>query len=100
MRTARRGKKKTRLWLYGILLAALFVELFTFAWCRFQCVRMGYEVARTWEERKSLLERQEILRAELSHLKSPPRIMQIGETLLGLSVPTPAQVVVLDESQG
>lgn len=100
MHRAIREKKKTRLWLYGILLAALFVELFTFAWCRFQCVQMGYEVAQTWEERKSLLERQELLRVELSHLQSPPRIMQIGETLLGLSVPSPEQVKVLSESQG
>ena len=100
MRRRNDGKKKTRLWLYGVLLAALFIELFTFAWCRFQCVRMGYEVARTWEERKSLLERQEVLRVELSHLNSPPRIMEIGETWLGLSVPTPEQVKVLDESQG
>ena len=87
--------KRIKPLLYGFLIMALFVELFVFAWARVQCVQIGYETANAWEERKALLEQQEMLKAQVAYLQSPRRIMQIGKEQFGLSMPRPGQVVVV-----
>ena len=89
-----------KLGLYGVVMLLLFSEAFVFAWCRNHCVQIGYALSETRKEKKRLIEDQEALRVELAHLRSPARIIKISEERLGLSMPRPEQVVVLDHDDG
>ncbi len=80
---------------YGLLTGLLFIEFFLFAWCRVQCVQTGYEVNVARVKIESLNQDQKQLKAQLSLLKSPDRIMRIGKERLGLVIPKPEQVLVV-----
>ncbi len=84
-----------RLLAYGLLMGLLFSELFVFAWCRTECVNIGYECEELAREKDLLKERQKALKVELAHLRSPDRIIKIGEEKLGLGMPRSDQIVVV-----
>ncbi|MFP4475392.1 MAG: hypothetical protein ACLFOY_07505 [Desulfatibacillaceae bacterium] len=82
-------------WIYGILLAVLFIVVGIAAWSSTQCTRVGYEISTVAAERAALTSLRERLRVELAHLKSPERIIRIGNEELGLVMPDSEQVVVV-----
>lgn len=79
-----------------ILIMMLFMaELLLFTWGRVQCVRLGYDIAREETRQQDLMALQRNLKIELAHLKSPERIANIAKNQLGLSIPTPEQLIII-----
>ena len=90
-------KKKTSkaLWL-GLILISIFIgELFFYTWCRVQCTRMGYEIARSDNQYEKLVSIKRNLQIESARLKSPERIARTATEKLGLIMPTPKQMVIM-----
>lgn len=82
-----------------ILIMSLFIgELLFYTWCRVQCIRTGYEITRETEKHEKLIKRQNNLKIEISRLKSPERIARIAKFELGLALPGPGQVIVVNEA--
>ena len=76
-----------------ILLMALFImQLLVYTWCRVQCVRVGYEIARESDNYQKLMGIQNTLKIELERLKSPQRIASIAQYQLGLISPASQQI--------
>jgi cell division protein FtsL len=90
--TRRRNPRRIALWLSLLLL--LLAELLLTTWVRVQCTNLGYEIAALERENLRLTELQDNLRVELARLKSPQRITRIAHEM-GLTMPAPAQVMVL-----
>lgn len=80
---------------YGLLTGILFCELFLFAWCRVQCQQTGYDVSAARTQNESLRQDQKELKVQVSALKSPARIVEIGKIKLGLVKPRPEQIEVV-----
>lgn len=79
-----------------IILMSIFIsELFLYAWCRVQCVNIGYEITQAEQNQRDLVALQNKLKVELAHLKSPERIAEIAKEQLGLTTPEPKQIMVL-----
>lgn len=88
------GKAKaTATWI--VLMFIFIAELFLYTWCRVQCTRIGYEIPKETEHYRSLLTLQNNLKIELASLKSPERIEKIAKQQLGLTIPTPEQMVII-----
>lgn len=86
-------RSATGLWI--LLLMIVVAELFGYTWCRVRCVELGYDIA---EEKKNFQRQtalQKDLKIELARLKSPDRIARIAKTQLGLAIPEPKQVIVI-----
>ena len=66
-----------------------------YTWCRVQCVRMGYEIAREKNQQRDFLILQKNLKIERTRLKSPERIIKIAKEQLGLTIPSSEQVMVI-----
>lgn len=76
-----------------ILLMTLFVmQLLVYTWCRVQCVRVGYEIARETDDYQKLMGIQNTLKIELERLRSPQRIAGIAQYQLGLVTPASQQI--------
>ena len=76
--------------------AVLFIaELLAYTWARVQCTRTGYEISALTKEQQRLNELQTNLKVELARLKAPQRITKIAQEKLGLTLPTPRQVMVM-----
>ncbi|MCJ7830143.1 MAG: cell division protein FtsL, partial [Desulfobacterales bacterium] len=97
--TMQRNLRKTRVhtkpgvW---ILIMMLFMaELLLYTWCRVQCVRLGYDIAREETRQQDLMALQHTVKIELAHLKSPERIANIAKNQLGLNIPTPEQLIII-----
>ncbi len=88
----RRRPRRIALWLS--LLLVFIAELLLTTWVRVQCNNLGYEIATLNRETQRLVELQDNLRVELARLKSPQRITRIAREM-GLTLPAPAQVMVL-----
>lgn len=79
-----------------IILMSIFIsELFLYAWCRVQCVNIGYEITKEERNQRDFFTLQNQLKVELAHLKSPERIAEIAKEQLGLTVPAPEQIKVI-----
>ncbi|MDY6823683.1 MAG: cell division protein FtsL [Thermodesulfobacteriota bacterium] len=79
-----------------IVIMLMFIgEVFFYAWCRVQCVRLQYDIGRQTARVETLAAEQKDLRIELARLKSPARIMTIAKKKLGLIMPASDQVVVV-----
>jgi cell division protein FtsL len=76
-------------------MALFIVELFFYTWCRVQYTGTGYEISRARETRSELNTQQRSLKIELERLKSPDRIAKIAEEYLGLTLPSPEQMVTI-----
>ena len=77
------------------LLCVIIVELLGYAWVRTQCFGVGYEIAELMKEQQKLNELQVNLKIELARLKSPQRLTKIAQEKLGLTMPTPKQMMVM-----
>ena len=89
----RRNRRLTVLWL--LLLSLFIAELLVYTWARVQCTRTGYEISSLTKEQQRLNELQTNLKVELARLKAPQRITKIAQEKLGLTLPTPRQVMVM-----
>jgi cell division protein FtsL len=69
-------------------------ELFLYAWCRVNCIGVGYEISKATQNQQELIALQNNLKIELASLKSPERIAKIAKDQLGLMVPTKDQTIV------
>jgi len=83
----------TAIW---VLVLVLFIaELIFFAWCRMQCVQVGYRIAVESRKNQELKTLQNSLKIELARLKAPERITQIARKRLKLELPEAQQVVMV-----
>ncbi|MDY6905300.1 MAG: cell division protein FtsL [Thermodesulfobacteriota bacterium] len=79
-----------------IVIMLVFIgEVFFYAWCRVQCVRLQYDIGRQTARAEALAATQKDLRIEQARLKSPARIMTIAKRELGLVMPGSEQIVVV-----
>jgi len=86
-------KRHTGVW---ILLMCFFIaELLFYTWARVQNVRIGYEINQASAQHQKLTTMQNNLKIETAHLKSPERISKIAREQLGLTMPSPKQVIIL-----
>ncbi len=79
-----------------ILVVAIMTELFLYTWCHVQSIHMGYQITSQLKQEKELKVFQEKLRLELAQLRTPERIIQIASKQLGLVLPAPDQVIVVE----
>ncbi|MBF0117903.1 MAG: cell division protein FtsL [Desulfobacterales bacterium] len=93
MRKGISSQKKIVRWI--VLVAIFVVELFFYAWCRVQCVRIGYDIQNKIKQQNEIISEQNNFKLEIASLKSPERIAKIAKEKLGLSMPTPNQIVVM-----
>jgi cell division protein FtsL len=87
------GRGTTALW--ALLLSLFIVEFFFYAWCRMQCVQVGYAIAAESRKGQELKALQNSLNIELARLKAPERINQIARKRLGLELPTSQQMILV-----
>ena len=76
-------------------MAFFLAELLLYTWCRVQSTRVGYEIAQATHQHRELTTLRSNLKIELARLKSPERISQIATKQLGLSMPSPKQMIIL-----
>ena len=74
-----------------LTLAALF-----FIWQRYQFVRLGIEVSALRQQHAVLSEELEPFKVEAEYLSRPERIERLAKERLGMSVPNPSQVIVIE----
>ena len=86
-------KRHTGVWI--VLMSFFIAELLFYTWCRVQNVRIGYEITHASAQHRQLVAMQNNLKIETAHLKSPERISKIAREQLGLTMPSPKQVIVL-----
>jgi cell division protein FtsL len=90
------NSRRTGRWGVWIILMSIFIgELLVYTWCRVQFVKVGYEISQATDTYQQLITNQNNLKVELARLKSPERIAKIAMEKLGLSMPTPEQMIVL-----
>jgi cell division protein FtsB len=88
-----RKSKLTGVWF--VLLSIFIAELFSYTWCRVQCVRVGYEITKETNNNQRIIALQNNLTIELARLKSPERLAEIASRKLNLTRPTPKQVIII-----
>ena len=79
--------------IFWIVIMGLFLtEMLFYTWCRVQCTKTGYAIARENEKNYDFLSLQKNLEIELTQLKSPNRVARIAKNQLGLDIPKPEQI--------
>ncbi len=94
---ARPERRTLKLACYGVFISVIVAELITLAWCKNRCVRLGYEILKAKSAGDEIKRSKSSLDAEIVFLKSPNRILAIGQGRMGLVVPTLSQVVVVPD---
>lgn len=82
-------------WVWIAFMALFIIELFSYAWCRVQCIRVGYEISGAVADHKKELAIRNNLKIELARLKSPQRVARIAREQLGLITPKPEQTIII-----
>ena len=85
--------KTVTVWI--VFLAIFISELLLYAWCRVQCIGVGYDILNTSRYHQELVSLQNNLKVELASLKSPDRIATIAKKQLGLAMPKPEQMIII-----
>ena len=88
-----RDLKSIALW--GAFLGVFIAELLFYTWCRVQSTQISYDISRARKTHREYLTMQNNLKIEIARLKSPERLQMIAQNKLGLSMPTPKQVILL-----
>jgi len=79
--------------IFWIVIMIVFMsEMLFYTWCRVQCTKLGYTIARENRTYRELSSLQKNLEIELTQLKSPNRIANIARNQLGLDIPKPEQI--------
>ena len=86
-------RKYTGLWI--LIMVLLISELYSYTWCRIQCVKTGYQISKETDKNLKLIALQKNLKIEIARLKSPRRIAKIATQQLGLIMPKPGQVITI-----
>ena len=81
--------------IWMMLMLFFISELLLYTWCRVQCTGIGYEISKATKHQKELAALQSNLKLELTSLKSPARIAEIAINQLGLTTPTPKQMIII-----
>ncbi len=68
-----------------------------YIWQRYQYIRLGFEVVALRVELADLERRMEPLEVEFDFLSRPERIDALAREQLGLRLPTPAQVILVEQ---
>jgi cell division protein FtsL len=89
----KQGAPPAGIWV--LIMVIFFTELFFYAWCRVQHVRVGYEISVIRAENQRLQHLRRNLTIEMARLKSPERIAAIATGQLGLVEPAPDQRVTI-----
>ena len=79
------------------MLIILIVEMFLYTWCRVQYLQYGYDIHALEKRIDHLASLKNELQIEQARLRSPERIIQIATKQLGLKMPSPGQVIEIDE---
>ena len=97
---ARTRRKKLRLTRKQVFITILLLCLFMgsgigYVWCNFEGTRLGYDLSELKTEEMRLQEINRRLKVELATLRSPEKLETIAVRNLGMSHPTPEQIVTL-----
>ena len=87
------------LWALVLLVGCLVAGLGLYAWPHLERRRVGLETQQMDRERERLVEENRKLRLELASLEELQRVEAIARRELGLAVPAPGQVVVVEEHE-
>ena len=68
-----------------------------YIWQRYQYIRLGFEVAALRAQLETVQRRMEPLELEREFLSRPDRIDTLARERLGLVVPVPSQVIVVEQ---
>jgi cell division protein FtsL len=90
-------KKFQKFWLRSIVLLILIVEMFLYTWCRVQYLQLGYDMHALENRIDHLTRLKNELQIEQARLRSPERIIQIATKQLGLRMPSPEQMIELND---
>jgi cell division protein FtsL len=82
---------------FAIPFLAAFVLLSLYEWQRFQCVRYGYLIEQSRQDRSALIERSHELKVQEAALTDPQRIGALASSELGLAPPDPRRVVIVTD---
>lgn len=82
---------------YLVLITVIVVELFVAVWSQSRCIGIGYEILKAKKTGEEIKRRKKSFEAELGYLKSPHRILAIGQEKMGLKIPTLDNVVVVPD---
>lgn len=93
------GNRTIKLASYLALITVLVAELFVGVWTQSRCVETGREILKSRKVGEEIKRRKKSFEAELGYLKSPHRILAIGQEKMGLSVPTLNNVVVVPDGE-
>jgi cell division protein FtsL len=92
---SRSRARKSNLLLFALPTLLLIVSSLFFVWSRIQVIQLGYEVSSALKEERALGEANKKLRLEIATLKSYTRIERFATEELGMSKPSPDQVIVI-----
>ena len=91
----RRPGLRKQVLLWAIVLSLGVAEMLFYTWCRVQCVRTGYLIAKESRRQQELTRFQNNLNVELARLKAPDNLSRIAREKLSLAMPEPQQIVVV-----
>jgi cell division protein FtsL len=92
---SRSRARKSNLLLFALPTLLLIVSSLFFVWSRIQVIQLGYKVSNALKEGRALGEANKKLRVEIATLKSYTRIERFATEELGMSKPSPDQVIVI-----
>lgn len=81
--------------LLGFICVVLAVSLF-FVWSRIEVVNLEYAISSYEGRLRKMDQELQRLRLEAASLRNPVRIEQVATSKLGLRLPTPPQVIMVD----
>jgi cell division protein FtsL len=90
-------KKPHKFWLRSFVLLVLILEMFLYTWCRMQYLQLGYDIHELENRIVHLTRLKNELQIEQARLRSPERITQIATKQLGLQMPSPEQMIELND---
>lgn len=71
------------------------VALLSYAWQRYECLDMRYQLEQASQQQAKVLELNRELRVELATLRSPERIDLLARNQLGMKVPQPTEIITI-----
>jgi cell division protein FtsL len=78
--------------------AAMAACLLFYVWQHFECIQLRYEIEQLDAQRAQATELNQQLHLEVATLRSPGRVDAIARNQLGLTVPVPGQVALVEAS--
>jgi len=92
---ARSVSRRGNLLFLTLLLLFLIGGSLVYVWSRIQVIQAGYEISNAMKAGRGLVEENKKLRVETAALKSYARIERLAAEELGMSKPTPDQVIII-----